>query len=992
MDFFRMNRQWTEYLNEAKIEERDESEQVIFEVSEENLETTMDWMSRTGPEGLAFPHIFGSKMRILEFLAAPAEGTIGEIISFFQESGWDINFHDGIVTKEIPHEKAPGGKKTLKRTIGKALQGLFNLRNKWQKYEVASLETGGSENFKAAKEVRDRMEFSFPAIRDRHLVGSRDYAGERTDPKLDEWMDFWNRKSQFYRENPEDAFVSQYPVIISRHPVDVMRMADWEQVASCHSPPESDFKTYEGSEFKCAMKEAQGLGLVVYTLNARQSKEFFDDKVTQESLDQLDDEEIFSDEYRDVDGLDPINRGRIRKFVYESGDGSTLLAVPETKVYGKRIPGFYELMKKWALTVQKKEISDLQKMGALVAGDMGSGGSKWKRLGGSYKDTSSDSLFNNLFDAEDWDGNARHKSTGTYEDDLVDTSDGEYQRYEEAVESLEYEAQSDLEHCGFSIEVEMDEHPYIYFSAGMSVTFSEEEREKDAEGDVVGMPQQAWDRDSDYMTLMRKLDAALEEADLYTEEVEMSERNDNLYIQISITDQDGHYASDPDGAHDFLQWVKEWDEKYDEIKTAFQDVLLDAGLLKAAPADVLRTDDLEFDHFEVDFEHDDDGGLYEVTSINAQIGTGLNPPNILAGAVDGKPGDGWKVLADYAQLGSKISWKSFAEKLFKLLDGDLKRVAAQYVQQELPLSESKEDLADSAAEAYKAIYDGFNVTMAARPHAKLDPYNNRIQRGELDPFAPEQMPIWMQMRFQVPRTLDDAAVKFAMEMIGHIDENFDDVLESADAILQQYNVAYKKYLVQRTQSDELMRDEVEMEIEQLDSLLRRYKGYVNKDFFDNRMTSFKGYKMLNDKWEEGRPMHNLMKIRREEMIQPMIKNAENAEPMMQELMELHDFWAERGRLLPDGHPAKNDIVSWVTYMRLGVEMGFQHGHSVREVGLLPPHPREWIYQAKMMKTDKAFMAHFDPDPNLRPDESHVRENLQEGRKRGIKLNIRKVLR
>lgn len=135
-------------------------------------------------------------------------------------------------------------------------------------------------------------------------------------------------------------------------------------------------------------------------------------------------------------------------------------------------------------------------------------------------------------------------------------------------------------------------------------------------------------------------------------------------------------------------------------------------------------------------------------------------------------------------------------------------------------------------------------------------------------------------------------------------------------------------------------------------------------------------------------MHNLMTIRREETIQPMIQNAENAEPMMQELMELHDFWAERGKLLPDGHPAKNDIVSWVTYIRLGVEMGFQYGHSVREVGLLPPHPREWIYQAIMRKTDKAFMKHFEDDP----DNPYIPESLQEGRKKRIKLNIRKIRR
>ena len=66
-------------------------------------------------------------------------------------------------------------------------------------------------------------------------------------------------------------------------------------------------------------------------------------------------------------------------------------------------------------------------MGALEAGDMGSGGSKWKRLGGTYKDSSSDHLFNQFFDTEDWDGNARHKPTGASEDDLVNDTDNTYQ-------------------------------------------------------------------------------------------------------------------------------------------------------------------------------------------------------------------------------------------------------------------------------------------------------------------------------------------------------------------------------------------------------------------------------------------------------------------------------------------------------------------------------------------------------------------------------------
>ena len=117
----------------------------------------------------------------------------------------------------------------------------------------------------------------------------------------------------------------------------------------------------------------------------------------------------------------------------------------------------------------------------------------------------------------------------------------------------------------------------------------------------------------------------------------------------------------------------------------------------------------------MEYEHDEDGGMYEVTSISAPIGTGLNPPNILAGAVDGKPSRGnWRVLSDYAAYGSKISWKAFADKLFKLLDSDIKRAVATYVQQELPLNESKEEITNSAVEAYRAIYDGFKTSRQTR--------------------------------------------------------------------------------------------------------------------------------------------------------------------------------------------------------------------------------------------------------------------------------------
>jgi hypothetical protein len=56
---------------------------------------------------------------------------------------------------------------------------------------------------------------------------------------------------------------------------------------------------------------------------------------------------------------------------------------------------------------------------------------------------------------------------------------------------------------------------------------------------------------------------------------------------------------------------------------------------------------------------------------------------------------------------------------------------------------------------------------------------------------------------------------------------------------------------------------------------------------------------------------------------------------------------------------------------------------------LPPHPREWIYQAKMMKTDKAFMKHFEDDPDnpYIPRQSDEEKKIEEA----IRQTIRKVL-
>ena len=56
----------------------------------------------------------------------------------------------------------------------------------------------------------------------------------------------------------------KYSIIITRHPIDVLRMSDFDNITSCHSPA-SRTSAYQ-SYYKCAVAEAQGHGAVAYVV------------------------------------------------------------------------------------------------------------------------------------------------------------------------------------------------------------------------------------------------------------------------------------------------------------------------------------------------------------------------------------------------------------------------------------------------------------------------------------------------------------------------------------------------------------------------------------------------------------------------------------------------------------------------------------------------------------------------------------------------------
>lgn len=114
-------------------------------------------------------------------------------------------------------------------------------------------------------------------------------------------------------------------IIVSRHPVDVYRMSDHPGMGSCHSPRSANAGGM-GAYHKCAIQEAKGHGFVAYIVQNKDLKliDLFDQT-----------REIFRDPKRNISGIVPISRIRLRKIVAITKDDKKIeIFSPEDRVYG----------------------------------------------------------------------------------------------------------------------------------------------------------------------------------------------------------------------------------------------------------------------------------------------------------------------------------------------------------------------------------------------------------------------------------------------------------------------------------------------------------------------------------------------------------------------------------------------------------------------------------------------------------------------------------
>jgi hypothetical protein len=173
----------------------------------------------------------------------------------------------------------------------------------------------------------------------------------------------WNRLSSDF-QNQIENLVKEKTMIITRHPIDVIRMSDFPLIRSCHSPQKvgGDIGE-EGSYHYCVYQEALAQGVVCYLVD----KDEFETKI--DPNDFQGDYEIFFDPDRHSQNdqqntVVPTDRIRLRTFSLNEISGKNKKALyhflaPEHKTYGKTEGNrfFLETVQNWCKTTQKDVLS-----------------------------------------------------------------------------------------------------------------------------------------------------------------------------------------------------------------------------------------------------------------------------------------------------------------------------------------------------------------------------------------------------------------------------------------------------------------------------------------------------------------------------------------------------------------------------------------------------------------------------------------------------------
>ena len=741
-------------------------EDVLNEISQASYERIKDWLANAGGNmALSFDNLFGEDMRtaIPVGKVMSPNSDIGRLFNFLEGSGWTPDLSTGLAEKEVQTQRGPQVKR---QKIGKILKQADRLHNKarkaWDKVRETStaIRARGGVITTAAIQTNPEYQKAVSDATAAERAYNNQFPGAAMNPGREaHLLDFWNKKSQFYRENP-DKIAKEYTIVVSRHPVDVLRMSDFAMIHSCHS---------EGSEyFHCAMAEAKGHGPVAYMVESE----------ALETVD-LQEDEIFEDEDRDVDGIEPLARIRLRRF-FNRINGYDL-AIPEKRTYGADIPNFAKKLKQWALEKQETLF-----MGAIDGDKRIDSGymQQFVRTGGSYEDNEARLLFNEFFSEYGakftgripWEGDEDSEEDPYFENQQLAE---EYEARGEAIQNYADRVFSGADpHHGFyvSYEVYHDdemEPPVLYFSGGMTFEF---------ELNGSAMWPTKWTEQSEIFQAIDNVVSTHEGVD----DTDAYEHAGDLEVRFMF--DTSYYDPSPEGFDSFVEGMRNDVGDYAEYEQAIRSVLTEKGFIEPTEIDILkkRIDDGEVQFKNFALEKSEEGGweIVEKSPVRISTGTIRNDLYRIFNAVHK---DAFRVSG---MVGSNIFSRKVIDQLSQEIadatEATEKQLKLKFSPQQLKLQLGDVEKLPKPQEVKDYVLNGFRILLSAdsRKVAPLSQANEPY--GE---YTPRQVGV-EYVKFDLDDTMDSAMINSAINLVQHIDKNWQDFLKKVGVALTDADDAY----------------------------------------------------------------------------------------------------------------------------------------------------------------------------------------------------------
>ena len=469
---------------------------------------------------------------------------------------------------------------------------------------------------------------------------------------------YWQENAGYIKKNIGELTNDKYSIILTRDPVDVMRMSDFDKITSCHSPPSRG--STQGSYYKCAVAEAHGHGAVAYVVETEDLLETTGTDNLQnaeESINLVG--EIFYDDGRgDEPGeLVPVSRTRLRQVRYydtdtpKRYDEGTEVAMPEKRVYGANIPGFIERVVDWARENQLEVIENMPKEDGKINLD------RFMIFGGSYEDTANAAgrraLMSKLLGVDHFNGFDGSMKQNSDTEDTLDANaiSGVAGRWNNEVENIMTHWNDRYAIVGVDAGVMDDDDGGLYITARAVVHINIPKE------DFVRTP-------NSYPTAMEAYDYITQMyGDIFKiDEAWIRYESDHLMFGCDINLEhpeisESEYFYDPDGLNEFCAGLDtKIDDQHDAFEAVIREFLKREGWL-AGGAYIKLVDDIdnrELSSYEWDMrtggEHSSDS--YESTASTSHDfdpeELGVNPQVLL----DILNSTGWRTMIRQALLKS----------------------------------------------------------------------------------------------------------------------------------------------------------------------------------------------------------------------------------------------------------------------------------------------------------------------------------------------------